>query len=167
MKFKIPAIRIDNMKRFYKEYLSPFLLQLGAVSEVIFYTILPTIIIVLFSTIDKDSRGNIPSGYYLNGEFLLYSIALLSSAYTTMKLYADNKKTSLVIILIILVSISYAITIKTENIDNDALLWLSIVAFGFSFFYTWRAMSLRNIKQRSFADRDKSASEGIEKGLKF
>jgi len=157
---------IEEVKIFCKNTVSPFRLQLYAVLEVVFFTILPTVIILLFSLIDKDYRVNILNNIYVNGEFLLYSIALLSSAYTTMKVYA-NKKTSLVIILIILVSISYAITIKTENKDDNALFWISIVAFVFGFYYTWRAMSLKNIGQKSFSEQNKDASDGIEQGLNY
>ncbi len=157
---------IQVVKSYCKNSISPFCSKIFAVLEVIFYTILPTIIILLFSAIDKDYKGDYLNDIYVHGEFLLYSIALLSSAYTTIKLYT-TKKTSLVIILIIIVSISYAITIKTHNIDEKALFWISIVAFIFGFYYTWRAMSFKDIDQKSFHEQDKNASDDIQNGLNF
>lgn len=160
---------IEIVNSFCKNSVPPFFLQLFAVLEVIFYTTLPTIILILFSIIDKNAK-NIENGrlFYIHGEFLLYSIALLSSAYTTMKVYT-NKKTSFIVILIILVSISYAITIKTVevNIREEALFWISIVASIFSVYFTWRAMSLKNNKPKSFQERDKNASDGIQEKLNF
>ena len=157
---------MEEVKSFCKNSIPPFWLQLCAVLEVVFFTILPTLIIGLFSIIDKDYKGDIKNDIYVHGEFLLYSIALLSSAYTTMKVYT-NKKTSLVIILIIIVSISYAITIKTDNKNENALFWFSIIAFVFGFYYTWRAMSLKNPNPESFHEQDKNASDNIQNGLNY
>ena len=153
----------------YKEDVIPFFYQLFGVLEVIFYTTLPTIILILFSIIDKKlSIGETLSCCYIHGEFLLYSIALLSSAYTTMKVY-EMKKISFVIILIIVVSILYAITIKTQpsNLDVRSLFWVSIIASVFSFGFTWHAMSLKKNHNNSFQDRDKNATDKIENGLIF
>lgn len=159
---------IEKMNRIYKNSIQPFFLRLFAVLEVVFYTTLPTIILILFSIIDKnmDFENAIGKDCYIHGEFLLYSIALLSSAYTTMKVYR-NQNTSFIIILIIILSISYAITIKTEEIRVDALLWISVVASAFSLYFTWHAMGLKNINQESFQERDKNASDEIQEELKY
>ena len=69
--------------------------------------------------------------------------------------------------MIIVVSISYAIVIKTDEIRVNALLWFSIVAFGAGIWYTWRAMSLKNKEQESFQERDKMASDKLENELNF
>lgn len=155
---------VENLKNSF----SPFFLQLFAVLEVEFYTTLPTLILLLFSIFDENLnfKETIGEKCYINGEFLLYSIALLSSAYTTMKVYR-NQNTSLVIILIIVVSISYAIVMKTETKSVDALFWASIIAFVFGFYFTWCAMSLKNNRQESFQERDKMASDKLQKKLKY
>lgn len=160
--------KLTTWGEYLKNSFSPFFLQLFAVLEVIFYTTLPTIILLLFSALDKNLNFKevIGEKCYINGEFLLYSIALLSSAYTTMKVYR-NQNTSFIIILIIVVSISYAIVIKTDEIRVNALLWFSIVAFGAGIWYTWRAMSLKNKEQESFQERDKMASDKLENELNF
>lgn len=153
----------------YKDKVTPFSRQLFAVLEVVFYTTLPTIILVLFSIIDKELLFKETLGScYIHGEFLLYSIALLSSAYTTMKVY-KSQNTSFVIILIIVVSILYAITIRTtnNNLDVSSLLWISIIASVFSFCFTWRAMSLKETRQKSFQERDKKDSDEIQDNLKY
>lgn len=147
----------------------PFFRQFFAVLEVVFYITLPTIILFLFAIIDNtESVKGAMNNCYANGEFLLYSIALLSSAYTTMKVYR-NQNTSLIIILIILVSILYAVTIKTVNttLDKFALFWVSVIASIISLLYTWHAMSLKNGKQKPAYEQDEDASKEIEKGLKF
>ncbi len=144
---------------------NPKFLQFCGVLEVIFYTILPTIILLLFSIFDENISIT-ETKYYIHGEFLLYSIALLSSAYTTMKVYG-NQKTSLIVILIIVVSISYAIVIKTKDISPNAVLWSSVIAAIFSLFYTWYAMSLKNKEQESFQERDEIASDKIQKELDY
>ena len=159
---------LEDVKCIYDKHISPLIRQLFAVLEVVFYTTLPTIILILFSIIDKnmDIKSTIGKECYIHGEFLLYSIALLSSAYTTMKVYR-NQNTSFTIILIIVLSISYAITIKTEEIRDDALLWISIIASAFSLYFTWHAMGLKNIKPKSFPERDKIASEEIQDELNY
>ena len=164
MDFTKLTSRIENIKN----SVSPKFLQFCAVLEVIFYTTLPTIILLLFSALDKNLNFKevIGEKCYINGEFLLYSIALLSSAYTTMKVYR-NQNTSFIIILIIVVSISYAIVIKTDEIRVNALLWFSIVAFVVGILFTWHAMSLKNKEQESFQERDKTASDKLEDQLKF
>ena len=54
-----------------------------------------------------------------NGEFLLYSLALLSSAYTTSKYYKGGARISCIIILLIVTSILYTlITVLRENNSN-------------------------------------------------
>ena len=164
MNFSKVATWIENRKN----SISPFFQQLFAVFEVVFYTTLPTWILLLFSIFDNnmDFKETIGEKCYINGEFLLYSIALLSSAYTTMKVYR-NQKTSLVTILIIVVSISYSIVIKTDAIRPDALLWFSIIAFIFGFGFTWHAMSLKNNEPQSFQARDKKASDKLQEELKY
>ena len=164
MNFSKVVTWIENRKN----SISPFFQQLFAVFEVVFYTTLPTWILLLFSIFDNnmDFKETIGEKCYINGEFLLYSIALLSSAYTTMKVYR-NQKTSLVTILIIVVSISYSIVIKTEAIRPDALLWFSIIAFIFGFGFTWHAMSLKNNEPQSFQARDKKASDKLQEELKY
>ncbi len=152
----------------WKNSSSPFFSQLAGVLEVVFYTTLPTIIFLLFSVFDRDMALEeiIMKKCYINGEFLLYSIALLSSAYTTMKVYT-NQNTSLIIVLIILVSISYAIVIKTISVDARALIIFSIFAFIFSLHFTWRAMSLKNKATGSFQERDKTASDKLQDELNY
>lgn len=157
--------KLRTWGRYLKSSSSPLFSQFTGVLEVVFYTTLPTIIFLLFSVLDKgisSARG----AYYINGEFLLYSIALLSSAYTTMKVYR-NQKTSLVIILIIVVSISYAIVIISDTVNDNALLAFSIVAFVFGLYYTWRAMSLKNPATGSFQERDKAASDKLQDELNY
>ena len=149
----------------YLKTSSPLFSQFAGVLEVVFYTTLPTIISLLFSLLDKGTPST-EGAYYINGEFLLYSIALLSSAYTTMKVYR-NQKTSLVIILIIVVSISYAIVIKSKTVNAKALLVFSMVAFVFGLCYTWRAMSLKNPATVSFQERDKAASDKLQDRLDY
>ncbi len=160
--------KLTNWVKNWKKSSSPLFRQILGVLEVIFYTTLPTIIFLLFPVFDDNLsfKEIIEEKWYINGEFLLYSIALLSSAYTTMKVYR-NQNTSFIIICIIVVSISYAIVIKTENKRVDALFWCSIIAFVFGVFYTWRAMSLKNNGQESFIERDKTASDIIQDNLKF
>ena len=147
---------------------TPFFNKLFGVLEVIFYTTLPTIILVLFSLLDNnmDIKKTFGKECYIHGEFLLYSIALISSAYTTMKVY-KKQNTSLVTILLILVAIMYAIAIKTEEIRETTLLYFSIGAFLAGVVYTWHAMSLKNNYQNSFPERDANATEKINNGLNF
>ena len=162
------ANKLPIYYRDLKKIISPFFLQFFAVLEVIFYTILPTIVLILFWLIDKNSK--IGDDCYIHGEFLLYSIALLSSSYTTMKVY-KNQNTSLIILLIIAISILYVITIKTseENIKKDMLLWISIITSIISFCFTWHAMNLKNNTNegKSFQERDSNASKGIEDKLTY
>ena len=158
-----------NLKKRFedlKKITSPFFLQLFAVLEVVFYTTLPTVILFLFWLIDNKSEMG--DSCYIHGEFLLYSIALLSSSYTTMKVY-KNQNTSFVIILIIVVSILYAITIKTDeiNIKKNVLFWISIITSIISFGFTWHAMSLKNSEQKSFPERDSRASNEIQDQLNY
>ena len=167
MDFTKLTSRIENIKN----SVSPKFLQFCAVLEVVFYTTLPTIIYILWSTFDEsmDFKDMIEKKMYIHGEFLLYSIALLSSAYTTVKVYTKNK-TSLITICIIVVSVSYAIIIQTNEEGKtsvDTLFWASIVAFGAGLVYTWHAMSLKNKEQESFQERDKTASDKLEDQLKF
>lgn len=113
-----------------------------------------------------DFNGVVGKDCFIHGEFLLYSIALLSSAYTTMKVY-KNQNTTYIIIFIILVSISYAFAITIEKVRENVLLWLSIVSFVLGCIYTWKAMNLKDNKQESFIERDKNASDKLQKDLKY
>ena len=157
----------DEVGGFWKEHLEPIWRQFWGVVEVVIYTILPTIIVLLFMLIDIDS-GIECNQLYIRGEFLLYSIALLSSSYTTMKVYKYHN-TSVVIILIILTSILYSITVKAgpNGIKECNLLWSSAFTFCGGLYYTWRAMKLKDKDGDSYHDRDNNASNKIQEKLNY
>lgn len=157
----------DGLKCIWKGQLRPIWRQFCGVAEVVFYTILPTFIVLLFMSIDKDGEIEY-NQLYIRGEFLLYSIALLSSSYTTMKVY-KNQNTSLVVILIIVTSILYSITVKAgpERIKEYNLLWFSVFTFSCGLISTWRAMKLKDKDGDSFHDLDNNASSKIQEKLNY
>lgn len=149
------------------ERLGPIRRLFGGAGEVVFYTTLPTFIVLLSMFIEIDSNVGIEQ-LYVHGEFLLYSIALLSSSYTTMKVYG-NQNTSVVVILIIATSILYSITVKAGlyGIKECNLLWSSVAVFVVGCGFTIHAMKLKSKEGYPHHDRDIEASNKIQEKLNY
>jgi len=157
-----------KMKEFYNEKITPFFKRVGAVLELCFFATLPTIVCALFAYIDQNGSllKFLSKECYGNGEFLLYSISLLSSAYITMKVY-ENRNTSFLVIFIISVSVLYAGTIKTMQVNNRNLMIVSIITFVIAVFYTWRAMGLKELDTKPLSDKDERSSIEIQERIEY
>lgn len=120
------------------------------VLEVLFFTTLPTITICLFAILNEHMKF-IDAIYYKSfehGEFLLYSLALMSTAYTTSKFYNDKNNLSIYIIVLLIISVLYTLTMvlnseasnTTSNINHCYLVILSVIFFLLSIYFTYKTI---------------------------
>ena len=98
----------------------------------LFFTLLPTIISFILALARSKTQVFFNS-FYTAGEFLLYTVALLSSAFVVLNLY--KKKTTWCIILLIIFSVCYSaisiINSYAEPINGIFLKWTAIIGISF------------------------------------
>lgn len=102
----------------------------------VFLTVLPTICLLLWGRLTGSIR-EILSQCYCSGEFLLYSEALVTSAYVALR---RKKGSAFVVISLVAICISYVVILMSrltlsneDSIDTDFILILSIVFFALGF----------------------------------
>lgn len=139
---------------------------LYSVLVTLFFTLLPSIIGLLIACFYPGTQvPKFLENCYLSGEFLLYSVALLSSSYLVLDIL--NKKNMLsTVVPIVIISVVYSIIILLKNEskkpDINALLISSGIAIGYSFvlcIYTQRIQSMKAPDIRLYRDEEQKNIE--------
>lgn len=129
------------------------------------FTIMPTIFIYLSILLDSESTKTF-SDYYKSGEFFLYGVSFSSSAFL---IYHSRKKNwgYFHLILILLASIAYAVTLnaKKPNIDNISTISSFICIASFIFFYFAQVYSNKLSMTIDVREISNNQIEGIQDGL--
>ncbi|MCR5606617.1 MAG: hypothetical protein K6F69_07365 [Treponema sp.] len=121
----------------------PKLKHLLSVLEIMFFTMLPVITGLILAVLDDDNNpasGDVVKRIY-KGEFLLYSISFLSSAYITYGLYSKSR--SVIVVFLLLTSISYSLSTTVEQLNHIAIIIMSIFAVLVGVVYIWKSYGIQ------------------------
>lgn len=154
---------IDQLKCFCK--------NIFGVLEIVFYTILPTITLGLFYIL-MDVDSSFWEKFNEKGEFILYSLALFSSALITTKYY-KRKNLTLIIMFIIITSIMYALIVMNECKESAikpnvvALNVSSFILFSFSLVFTYNSVKVQKEHNLDAKRENNNSVERINEKIKF
>ena len=115
---------------------------------IVFFTMLPFI----FELIEYFLLNNTEINHYSNGQFLNYSISFLSSSllvYLTLTKFKEvglGRNIFSIIVLIIIIIVDLAYTLRAKDINNGLFFWVSITAFILTLiiFYHSQYLMFRN-----------------------
>ncbi|WP_149206945.1 hypothetical protein [Flavobacterium johnsoniae] len=148
------------MSQEVKHYLSAF----WETILIVLFTVMPTIFIYFSIKLDAESTKTI-SDFYKSGEFFLYGVSFSSSAFL---IYHARKRDRIYfpLILILLSSIAYSVTLSAKKVNVDVITNWSIFAFFVSLIVFYFAQVLSN-KHSSIDVRDYRQNEQntIQDGL--
>ena len=162
------------LMKLYKNNILMFFKTCWGVLEVLFFTTLPTITLFFYAILsnNKESCYFLSNEANANGEFLLYSLALLSSAYTTSKYYKGGARISCIIILLIVTSVLYTlITVLRENNSNlinyTYLSIISLILFTIAIIYTYPTVRKQVEQSVDAKETNDKAIKDIEDKIQF
>jgi hypothetical protein len=128
-------------------------------------TILPTIFIYLSISFDAETSKKF-SDFYSSGEFFLYGVSFSSSAFLVYN-GKKKEKSYFPLIMIILSSIAYSVTLNAKKPDIDIISYYSLTSFFISLFVFYFSQVFSNKLSSSIDVRDYRREEQntIEQGL--
>jgi len=133
---------------------------------IIFFTTLPTIVSFILA-VATSGLSSFWSTCYSSGEFILYSVALLSSSYILLSTYKIHS-IGLIIVLIVL-SICYAATFflisHKDHINRIFLLLVSGIGMFIAFSYSLYSQYMQHLRSPDIGAQRKEEQNQIEKEL--
>lgn len=149
------------MSQEFKYYASAF----KETMLILVFTVMPTIFIYFSIKLDSGTTKTF-SDFYQSGEFFLYGVSFASSAFL---IYHAKKRDRIYypLILIILSSIAYSVTLNAKSPNIDTVSTWSLVCFFVSLiiFYFAQVHSNKTSNPPDVRDYRNGEQNAIEQGL--
>jgi len=149
-----------------KDYHKSALAETGLI---LLFTVMPTLFILGKMLISSDIINH--NTLYKNGEFYLYSVSLMGSAFLVYNHYKVKKSDQfsllsfLCLFLLVIFSLAYTVIANTNNPRLQFVKWSSIVSILISVFIFFYSQVINNKKSPDVAQQRREEQEIIENAL--
>lgn len=137
----------------------------------VIFTILPSLVMLFWGMIKMQDLKLVFQECYVNGEFLLYSVSLLTSSFIIFRSHQERAQWMATITLC-LISISYCLVLIAartsegrETMDNSFIYWWSLGCFVISVIEFFISLCMQHTVLKDARDANKDIQDNIQNKL--
>lgn len=155
----------------WKLFFKTLALSLKNTGFIVFFTILPFLLGIFIEYMINPTAYSADK-FYSKGEFFIYAVSLISSAYLTFFNYSSAKRffedfiNKIALVLLVFISCAYAsISVMVESVNNENLVFYSKLAFFISIPLFLYAQYKTNLLSPDLGDFRKQEQEDLASQL--